>query len=113
MMIAFFLQKMAIALGGFLAGCYITLAVMEILGIPPEGLMLIVLVCGGLIGILILYMLFDLALVTLSSVAGAALLVQTTMPSPPYDVLIFFGVAIFGLLFQLRMIPKASKPARA
>lgn len=113
MIVAFFLQKFAILLGGFLAGCYISLVLMDIIGIPVEGLALLAIVAGGLIGIVVLNALFDPALVLLSSVAGAALLVQATMPKPPIDVLVFFSVALIGLIFQLKLMRGAPRPARA
>jgi len=113
MLVAFFLQKFAVSLGGFLAGCYISLVIMEIIGVPIEGWALLALVIGGLIGIFVLNALFDPALVLLSSIAGAALLVQATMPNPPVDVIVFLIVALLGVVFQLKLLRGAPKPARA
>ncbi|MDJ0835857.1 MAG: hypothetical protein QNK37_05025 [Acidobacteriota bacterium] len=108
--VALFLQKAAIGVGGFLGGSYITLAMMDLVGVPTAGLNLLIPLLGGLVGIILLVMLFDAALVLLSSIAGAALLVQVTTLNPPYDTLLFLVIAIFGMMFQFRLIGKSPRP---
>jgi len=108
MFLAFFLQRAAIAIGGFLAGCYITLAVFEIVSYDPTGLAILLIALGGLFGVLMLFALFDVALVVLSSLAGASLMVDTLAPAAPYGSLLLVGLAVFGMLFQFRMLPQAS-----
>ncbi len=108
MFLAFFIQRAAIAISGFLAGCYITLAVLEMVSYDPAGLFLLLVALGGLLGVLMLFALFDVALVVLSSVAGASLMVETLAPAAPYASLLLVGLAIFGMLFQFRMLSPAS-----
>lgn len=73
---AVFLKSIAVVLAGFLAGGSIALGMAGILGYDPGGMTWLVYIVGGIIGSILMSLIFDWALVLLSSLAGAALLVQ-------------------------------------
>lgn len=73
---AVFLKSIAVVIAGFLAGGSIALGVAGILGYDPGGLTWLVYIIGGIVGSVLMSLIFDWALILLSSLAGAALLVQ-------------------------------------
>ncbi len=98
-LLAVFLQKLAIGIAGFLAGGFILTTFFARLGV--EGLSnWVVYLIGGAIGIVMVLLLFDWALIIFSSLAGAALLLQSFSSDTPAGVLIFFLLAIIGIIIQ-------------
>jgi hypothetical protein len=98
--LAVFLRAIAIGLAGFFLGGSILTAMAGAMGIQDGGGWIVYLI-GGVIGILLVSLLFDWALITLSSFAGAALIVQTfdlgtAIASPIFLVLVIIGVWIQG-----------------
>jgi hypothetical protein len=69
--LAIFLQGVAIAVAGFLAGGYILTVLAGMLGLNQDAFSWIVYLIGGVIGALLVIVLFDWAIITLSSLAGA------------------------------------------
>ena len=106
LLLALFLQKLAIAIGGFAAGITITAHLMTMLGFAAIPW---VIFCGGILGAVVLYLLFDLALVVLSSIAGSALIVQAIDFSNPVPILLFLVLTMAGILFQAVLI-RRQKP---
>ncbi|MGZ9167116.1 MAG: hypothetical protein ACXW4U_18250, partial [Anaerolineales bacterium] len=94
------LQRMAIAIAGFLAGGYILTALAGMLGLDAGVFVWIVYVVGGIIGVILISLLFDWALITLSSLAGASLVVQSLFPQNATGGLIFIILFIIGMLIQ-------------
>jgi hypothetical protein len=97
---AIFLQRIAIAIAGFLAGGYILTALAGMMGVDTGPLVWIIYVIGGIIGVILVSLLFDWALVTLSSLAGASLVVQGLFPENATGGLIFFILFIIGVVIQ-------------
>src|SRR5574341_1020567 len=79
-LLAIFLQRIAIAIAGFLAGGYILTGLAGMLGLDAGALGWIVYVVGGILGVILVSLLFDWALITLSSLAGASLVIQGLFP---------------------------------
>ena len=104
-LLAIFAQTMAIGIAGFLTGGYVLLALTSIVGLDQGPLGWIAYIVGGIIGILLVTLLFDWAVITLSSLAGAALVVQAfslqrVAGGLLLTVLFFAGVIIQGLTLQ-------------
>ena len=76
--LAFFLQRIAVAVAGFLAGALLATNFLSgiSLSVPP----LFPMIIGGIIGAILLSLVFDWALIFLSSATGAALIVQSVHP---------------------------------
>jgi len=99
-LLAIFLQRIAIAIAGFLAGGYILTALAGMLGMDTGAFVWIMYVIGGIIGVILVSLLFDWALITLSSLAGASLVVQSLFPQNATGGLIFIVLLIIGILIQ-------------
>jgi hypothetical protein len=96
-LLAVFMQKIAIGAAGFLAGGYLVLGLIRLIGAEPSTLGFIV---GGIVGLILIYPLFDWGLIILSSLAGALILVQTIDLTRTLSA-VAFGVAfVLGLIIQ-------------
>lgn len=101
-LLAIFLQTIAILVAGFLAGTYALPVLLTMLGIHPQAgaTTWIMYIIGGLIGVALVNFLFDWALITLSSFAGASLIVNAFANQA--------GTAIFAILFFAGIIIQGS-----
>ncbi|BBO87153.1 DUF4203 domain-containing protein [Desulfosarcina ovata] len=96
--LALFFQHIAIGVGGFLAGSALAFQLMALLGRYPSGWIILV---GGIVGAVALFLVFDWALILLSSIVGAVLLGdgmgRVTFVHPAMLMVLFvIGVAIQG-----------------
>jgi len=98
-LLAVFLQKLAIGIAGFLAGGFILTTLFARLGVESLSNWVVYLI-GGLIGIVLVLLLFDWTLIIFSSMAGAALLLQSFSTQTPAGVLIFFLLSLVGIIIQ-------------
>lgn len=78
--LAVLFQQFAIGLAGFLAGAYVLLSVLELFGLDGSTWTVVALLVGGIGGALIMYTIFDWALIVLSSIAGANLIMDAVQP---------------------------------
>ncbi len=102
--LAVFVRGAAIGIAGFIAGAFI-FVVLAGLFTPDTGRFIWLLyIVGGILGIVLLLMLFNWALITLSSVGGAALLarelVSTGLLPGRFAGVLFVILAILGILIQ-------------
>ena len=106
-LLAFLFQKAAILLVGFYAGGYLTLSLLTMLkvalpGNPPWAPFVI----GGLLGAVLLYVLFDWTLIVLSSLAGAALIAQTIHPMGIPSPIVLLVLFLAGIIVQGSIMKK-------
>ena len=99
--LAIFTQKLAVAAGGFILGSYTLASIAFSLGI--ETTHWIVLVVGGVIGSLLVLAVFDWALIVLSSMAGAMLIMQSGLFEHPVNILVFLIMLSVGIAVQTHM----------
>ncbi len=100
-LLALGLQKLAIAIVGFLTGGKLTLAIAAAFFLHFPLHQGVIFLLGGVIGALLLLFVFDWALVVLSSVVGAYL-VQSSITLPPSGATVLFVVlAAIGLAVQV------------
>ena len=102
--IAIFLKKGAIALAGLLAGGYIAMGVSLFLGIEIAPLFWMIFAAGGIVGCVLAVTLFDWALILLSSLAGAVLILEGIPFNPFGKALLFVALLIAGVLIQRSMM---------
>ena len=57
-----------------------------------------------IIGAVILYFVFDWALIVLSTLAGATLIVQMVTFDPLIEIALFLGLVIAGMAFQSKIM---------
>lgn len=99
-LLAIFLQTIAIGIAGFFAGGFILTTLASMLGMDTSGTFWIIYVIGGIIGLVVVIYLFDWAVITLSSLAGASLLVQAFVPQSGPGGVIFAILVIIGVVVQ-------------
>lgn len=99
-LIALFLQKVAVAVAGFLAGGKLGMAVAAAFFFQSANYLTIIFIVGGIIGAVLLLALFDWALIVLSSVVGAYLIESAiTLPATGIAIL-FILLVIIGVVVQ-------------
>ncbi|MDQ6810098.1 MAG: TMEM198/TM7SF3 family protein [Verrucomicrobiota bacterium] len=102
-LLALFLQKIAVAVAGFVAGGQLAVAVAATFYAQHAQYHLVIFVAGGIVGAILLLVLFDWALIVLSAVVGAHLIVGA-IHLPPAGTAIAFGIlALIGVLAQAGM----------
>jgi len=101
-LVAVVAQRIAFAIGGFFAGAYIALGIVEQfnLGVNPN----ILAVVGGVIVAVIATMVMDAAIIVLSSLVGSGAIVQALDLQQPVRSLLFVGLAVVGIVIQFRMM---------
>lgn len=100
--IAIFFQKAAIIIAGFAAGGYIVLSLYnQFAGLPAQTAWLPYII-GGIVGAVILFFVFDWALIFLSTLTGATLIMQLAALSPGVETALFIALVIVGMTFQAK-----------
>ncbi|CAB1061401.1 hypothetical protein D1BOALGB6SA_6174 [Olavius sp. associated proteobacterium Delta 1] len=98
--LAFFFQKVAIGLAGFAGGGFIALNLFYVLGVRMEQIIWLPSVIGGVIGIFLLFFIFDWALIVFSSLTGATMIVQAVNLTPGVKQIVYFALVIMGIAIQ-------------
>lgn len=103
-LVALVYQKIAVVLAGFMIGGLIVTDLFHLLGIYDGIFSLIILVAGGIAGAIAMLVIFDWALIVLSSLAGAFVIVQSmgldnTMGNSAILVLALLGTMVQTLFF--------------
>lgn len=99
-LLALFLQKVAIAVVGFLSGGKLALAVAAAFVGNAAEFYWITLIIGGIAGAVLLLLLFDWALIFLSSMVGAYLILSVVKLPPNGATILFIVLVIIGILVQ-------------
>lgn len=96
-----FAHKILLGLIGGLGGGLIALWQVQALGIERGVAWLLAGLLGAVIGAWLVSGLFEFALVLLSSLLGAQLLLDAWPVAPRWFLLAYFGLVAFGIFFQL------------
>src|ERR1700730_12180970 len=99
--LALFLQKIAIAIAGFLAGGKLALAMAAAFFTQPADYYWIIFLVGGVVGALLLLVLFDWALIALSSVVGAYMVLSAISLPPSGTSILFIALVAVGVIVQV------------
>ena len=99
-LLALFIQKVAIAVLGFLAGGKLATAVAAAFFVQYAQYSTIIFVIGGVIGAILLLAVFGWALIVFSSFIGAYLMQSAIVLPPTGSTLVFIGLAIVGIFVQ-------------
>ncbi len=102
-LLAIFLQRFAIGLAGFLAGGYLALQFLVPLFQLQHGwLPWMAFVIGGIVGVILVGVFLDWALIALSTLAGAALVTETLSLRDGIALLVFIILILVGVSYQAR-----------
>lgn len=107
--LAIFLQTIAVGIAGFLAGGYILQTLTASLGLTTAPWLIYVI--GGMIGVLLVSFLFDWAIITLSSLAGASLVVAALQLQRTGWIFILLFLA--GVIIQSMAYRSEERPTRS
>ncbi len=113
-LLAVFVESLAIGLAGFLGGGYIGVSLAALLGLDNNAVSGIAFVAGGIVGVILIVVLFEWALITISSLAGASMIVtglrlSGSSAGTAFVILLLAGVIIQGLALR-RGTAAPSKP---
>ncbi len=111
-LLALFMQKVAIGVGGFLGGGYLAISALDLLGLELGIPAWQPFVIGGILGALLAYPLFDWALIVLSSLTGALLLAQAMDITRVLALAVFAVAFVFGVAVQAGLYTKWWKRRR-
>ena len=100
--IAIFFQKVAIVIAGFAAGGYIVLILFDQVARLPAQMAWLPYIIGGIIGAITLFFVFDWALIFLSTLTGATLILQMVPFNPWVEIALFIVLVIAGMAFQAK-----------
>jgi Domain of unknown function (DUF4203) len=107
--IALFVQHIAIGIAGFLAGGFAVLMVMDLSGIGTTPFPWVAFIIGGIVGAVLVALLFEWALVVASSVTGAAAIVYALVIPPQIGWVAFIILAVAGVVIQSSLKKKGRK----
>src|SRR5216684_1820540 len=99
-LLALFLQKVAIAVLGFLAGGKLAGAIASAFFVHYGQYSTIIFLGGGIVGAILLLALFDWALIVVSSLIGAHLIQSAVVLPATGSTIVFVGLAVVGIIVQ-------------
>ena len=102
--LALLLQKVAIAVAGFLVGGHVATALMTAFVAAHAQYSGATFIIGGIVGALLLLALFDWALILFSAIAGAQLISSNLHLPASGAGLVFLGLTIVGMIAQAALL---------
>lgn len=100
-------QKLAIALAGFTVGTYALATVFMAFGLDSTVWAWIAMAVGGIGGGLLAFLVFDLALMVLSSLGGAFMITHALVWDPRLKLVAVASLCALGLVSQTKQYRKA------
>jgi len=100
-LLAIVLQRFAVALAGFFVGGW---AAVQFLGLSPTNLRtadVVIFVVAGIVAAFLAVKVFEIALIFLSAIAGAGLIVDALDPSAGWARGLLIGLAVVGIAVQM------------
>jgi hypothetical protein len=110
-LLALFLQRVAVAVAGFAGGGFFLVNVVEIFHIQTGSNFWIPFIIGGIIGCALMLLLFDWALILLSSGLGAYLFVDELHLGNMMALAVMLVLFLIGVVIQSRGLKKKKKGA--
>jgi hypothetical protein len=110
-LLALLLQKVAIAVVGFLAGGRLAAAIAAAFFVQHAQYFWLTFLIGGIVGAILLLALFDWALIFLSSVVGAHLIQSAIQVPATGGIILFLVLAILGIVVQAGLAQRARTAA--
>jgi hypothetical protein len=107
-LLAVFLQKFAIAAGGFLAGGYLLILLLRQLDINLVHYHWLVFIAGGIVGAFLMMILFGWTLIVISSAMGAILILPSLHAGPRATDLLFLVLLASGIVIQYGFFERKS-----
>ena len=109
-LIALLLKRAAFGVAGFLAGGYFLSTTLAQMGWVLSSGYEIAFLSGGVLGAVAAIFLTDWALIILSSLVGAAMIVDALPMEPTVSMVILPALAVVGVIVQRHMFRRVSQP---
>jgi len=106
--LAVFVRMAGIGLAGLLGGAYIFQAVAAWVPVQDPTLRLVLIVLGAVVGLLLVILLFDWALIILSSFTGALILTRLSPTPDRLNWLVTIVLLAVGVLVQARLLESSA-----
>ncbi len=110
--LAVIIQRVAAGIAGFLIGGYLLNSLLINIEVDLSSSWWITYLIGGLIGFALILALFDWALIILSSLAGASLIVQSLALAPSLALLAFLVLLLVGIAIQAGWMHASNEAGR-
>ncbi len=107
-LVALVLQKLAINVAGFIGGGIIAMNLVQVMNLDL-GSVLIPFLVGGVLGLVLVSVLFDWALIAISSFAGATVIVQTVEMDTAVSLILLVILILVGIVFQASQMRREAK----
>jgi hypothetical protein len=107
--LAMLFQRIAIGVAGFLAGSYLAAYLLPLLWVDPGQFTWSLSIIAGIIGAVLFFVIFDWALIVLSSLIGASMIGQAATPDPQNQMLIFLILLVIGIFVQAGMLRRSQR----
>ncbi|CAN5266478.1 hypothetical protein BH20VER2_BH20VER2_06460 [soil metagenome] len=109
-LLAILLQRLAVAIAGWVAGGYLALRLAAQLDLQPESLRWIAFFVGAILAAILFSMLFDWALIILSAITGAVLIAEALPLAREAAWIVAAVLCVLGALVQLRGFRRSAPP---
>lgn len=103
---AVFAQKLAVGIAGFVMGGYALAWLFLTMGLEGTEWMWPVLIGGGIAGAILVIFVFDWALIVLSCLTGAMMIIQAARLTLPINILLFLVLLSIGIAIQATMLER-------
>lgn len=103
-LLALFLQKLAISVVGFVAGGRLALALTAAFFVNHASYYWLTFLIGGIVGAILLLSLFDWALIVVSSLVGAYLILRAITLPPTGATILLISLTALGIVAQTAML---------
>jgi hypothetical protein len=111
-LLAIFVETIAIGIAGFLAGGFVLGTLANMLGVNGGAVYWVVYIIGGILGVALVMLLLDWALIALTSLVGASLIVQSWSSAPIAGGVLFILLFILGIIIQGSVLLREENPPR-
>lgn len=102
------LQKLAVSAAGFFGGGVIAMNLVQVMNLDL-GSVLVPFLVGGVLGLVLVSVLFDWALIAISSFAGASVIVQTFEMETAVSLLLLAILIVIGIVVQASQLRREGK----
>ncbi len=107
--VAVLLQRLGIGLAGFLGGAFVAFGLLDLFSVEVGSWVWIVYVVGGVLGAVLMSLVFEWALIVLSAIAGGVLITRALPLHQPWSGVVFLLILVAGIAFQGRALERGSK----
>ncbi|MCB9421757.1 MAG: hypothetical protein H6667_18295 [Ardenticatenaceae bacterium] len=106
--VALALQKLAVSAAGFFGGGVIAMNLVQVMNLDL-GSVLVPFLVGGVLGLILVSILFDWALIAISSFAGATVIVQSFVMETAVSLLLLVILIAVGIAVQANQLRREGK----